>query len=143
VSPAQPTGRRRPPPAHWHHRLRVSLTTLSPHEPVRQQLLPRLYVAGDLDHFVMPAAQAAYHARDYACPGSDGRMRSFRRLDADWLAYLAARVYRAADAQQLHPVTAERWRAVCLWARERFGQARLDQALARKPGPTYAPPQAA
>jgi hypothetical protein len=126
----------RPCASTWDHRTRVLLRPFR----FKEQLLPCLYVAGDLDHFEMPALEAMATARDYQTPGQDGKLRSWRRLDAHWLAFLHRRMEVAAKRGPVHHVTASRWASVLAWAEQRWSTDRVQAALMVQPDARYAPP---
>lgn len=126
----------RPNPAHWHLRLRVDLATFrSPH-----QFRPALYVAGDLQHFELPAREALKYALDVELPDERGVVRCYRRLDAYWLAFLARRLDQALTLRPQHPTTTARWNSIIIWARERWTAPAVDKALALRTDARYRPP---
>jgi hypothetical protein len=128
--------RHRPVAALWDHRLRVLIRPFR----FKEQLLPCLYVAGDLDHFEMHAMEAMATSSDYQAPGSDGRMRSWRRLDLHWMAYLHQRIEVATARGPVHPALASRWSSIRAWAEERWSPNRVSTALTMRPDARYRPP---
>ena len=128
--------RRRPDPVFWSHRLRVLIRPFD----TAHQLLPCLYVAGDLDHFEMPAISAMVVNLDYITAGFDGRLRAFRQLDARWMSYLSRRLAVAAARAPLHPDLSTRWSQVLTWAENRWTAPLVRRAIAQLPDSRYRAP---
>jgi hypothetical protein len=125
-----------PDPVFWPHRTRVLVREFKRAD----QLLPCLYVAGDLAHFEMPALEAMATAVDYQAPGPDGRMRTWRRLDARWLSFLYHRLEVARLQGPVHPTTLARWQSIADWAEHRWTTRLVTTALTMRPDSRYRPP---
>jgi hypothetical protein len=120
----------------WSHRTRVLVRPYKSPD----QLLPCLYVAGDLSHFEMPALEAMATAIDYQTPGTDGRLRTWRRLNAPWLSFLYHRIEAARLLGPVHPTTLARWQQIASWAEHRWTTKLVTHALTMRPDSRYRPP---
>ena len=124
----------------WPHRLEVLIKPFKS----RDQQLPTLYVAPDLDHQDANKVASVVWADDIVLPGADGQMKTFRRLDLRWLTWLARRM--AAAEAKASPAMVEVYRArfaeVRAFAFDRWGDD-ASLALASLPDGRYRAPSAA
>jgi len=112
---------------------------------------PVLYVSPCARHFGVHQDEASILARDISQVDADDVGRAYRRLDAEWFAWLAHRTARArrmardgelydSQAAQVAQVLA-RLRAVRTWALRHLDRQELAEAVDRGIARNYRPPR--